>query len=121
MSLKRQLTAVLLGVLMALPAVPAWAQQTVRIVGTVRDETNAIALPGTPVEVVGTGHVVYTDVDGRYILTVPPGTHQVKVVLDGYQEKLVSITTGGRADSHPRHRHRHEPLCRDGQRHGPVR
>ena len=68
MSLKRQLTAVLLGVLMALPAVPAWAQQTVRIVGTVRDETNAIALPGTPVEVVGTTQVVYTDVDGRYIL-----------------------------------------------------
>ena len=93
MSLKRQLTAVLLGVLMALPAVPAWAQQTVRIVGTVRDETNAIALPGTPVEVVGTTQVVYTDVDGKYILNVPAGTHQIKVALDGYQEKLVSITT----------------------------
>jgi len=51
MSLKRQLTAVLLGFLTALPAVTAWAQESVRIVGTVRDETNAIALPGTPVEV----------------------------------------------------------------------
>jgi outer membrane receptor protein involved in Fe transport len=94
MSLRRQVAAVVLGILMALPAVPAWAQQTVRIVGTVRDETNAIALPGTPVEVVGTTHVVYTDVDGRYILNVPPGSYQVKVALDGYQEKLVNLATG---------------------------
>ncbi len=94
MNLQRQITAVLFGLLMVLPAVPAWAQQNVRVVGTVRDETNAIALPGTPVEVVGTSQVVYTDVDGRYVLTVPPGTHQIKVVLDGYQEKLVNITTG---------------------------
>ena len=35
MSLKRQLTAVLLGCIMALPAIPAWAQQTVRIVDVV--------------------------------------------------------------------------------------
>ena len=92
-----QIAALLLGCLIALPAVPAWAQeqqQTVRVVGTVRDETNAIALPGTPVEVVGTQEVVYTDVDGRYVLSVPAGTHQLKVTLDGYQEKLVSITTG---------------------------
>ena len=94
MNLQRQITVVLLGLLMALPTVPAWAQQNVRVVGTVRDETNAIALPGTPVEVVGTSQVVYTDVDGRYVLTVPPGTHQIKVVLDGYQDKLVSVTTG---------------------------
>src|SRR5687767_15907914 len=94
MNLKPQLTALLLVFLIALPAMPAWPQQTVRIVGTVRDETNAIALPGTPVEVVGTTQVVYTDVDGRYILNVAPGTHQVKVMLDGYQEKLISVTTG---------------------------
>ncbi len=79
--------------------VPAWAQQNVRVVGTVRDETNAIALPGTPVEVVGTSQVVYTDVDGRYVLTVPAGTHEIKVVLDGYQEKLVSVDNGRRADA----------------------
>src|SRR5918992_4710702 len=94
MNFKHQLTALFLVFLIALPGITAWAQQTVRIVGTVRDETNAIALPGTPVEVVGTTQVVYTDVDGRYILNVPPGTHQVKVALDGYQEKLVSVTTG---------------------------
>jgi outer membrane receptor protein involved in Fe transport len=93
MSVKRQVAALLLG-LMVLSAVPASAQQNVRVVGTVRDETNAIALPGTPVEVVGTSQVVYTDVDGRYILTLPPGSRQLKVVLDGYQEKLVTVQAG---------------------------
>ncbi len=64
--------------------------QSVRVVGVVRDETNAIALPGVPVEVVGT-EVVYTDVDGRYVIQVPRGTHQIKVVLEGYQEKLITV------------------------------
>ena len=71
--------------------------QTVRVIGTVRDETNAIALPGVPVEVVGTGQVVYTDVDGRYVLQVPPGRHQIKVVLEGYQEKLLNVEASDRA------------------------
>jgi TonB-dependent receptor len=95
MSFKQRISAVLLGLLVSLAAASAWAQpQNVRIVGTVRDETNAIALPGTPVEVVGTNQVVYTDVDGRYVLSVPAGTHEIKVILDGYQEKLVRIETG---------------------------
>jgi hypothetical protein len=95
MSVTRQITAFLLGFLLALPAAPAGAQQdNIRVVGTIRDETNAIALPGTPVEVVGTSQVVYTDVDGRYVLTLTPGTHQLKVTLDGYQEKLVTVQTG---------------------------
>jgi len=94
MSFKQQMAALLLGLALALPTVPAWAQQTVRVVGTVRDETNAIALPGTPVEVVGTSQVVYTDVDGRYTLTVPAGVHEIKVALDGYQEKVLRLDTG---------------------------
>ena len=35
--------------------------------------------------------VVYTDVDGRYVLEVPPGKHQLKVLLDGYQERLINV------------------------------
>ena len=62
------------------------AQVSTRVVGVVRDETNAIALPGVPVEVVDTKEVVYTDVDGRYVLQLPPGKHQIKVALEGYQE-----------------------------------
>ena len=42
------------------------AQRKVRVTGVVRDQQNAITLPGIPVTVVGTGEIVYTDVDGRY-------------------------------------------------------
>ncbi|MEQ1869311.1 MAG: TonB-dependent receptor [Vicinamibacterales bacterium] len=62
----------------------------IRVVGTVRDEQNAVPLPGVPVEVVG-GEIVYTDVDGRYVLQVPEGQHSIKVALDGYQEKLIAL------------------------------
>jgi TonB-dependent receptor len=68
----------------------------VRIVGVVRDETNAIVLPGVPVEVVDTKEVVYTDVDGRYVLQVPPGKHTLKIALEGYQEKTITVEAAGR-------------------------
>ncbi|MGH9347497.1 MAG: TonB-dependent receptor domain-containing protein [Vicinamibacterales bacterium] len=65
--------------------------KTVRVVGTIRDDMNAIALPGIPVEVMGTGEVVYTDVDGRYVLNLPPGSHQIKVAMEGYQERTIAV------------------------------
>jgi TonB dependent receptor/CarboxypepD_reg-like domain/TonB-dependent Receptor Plug Domain len=67
------------------------AGQPVRITGVVRDQANAIALPGVPVEVVGTGQVVHTDVDGRYVLDLSPGTHEIRILLDGYEEKTVRV------------------------------
>jgi hypothetical protein len=67
---------------------------TTRVTGIVRDDANAIPLPGLPVEVIETGQVVYTDVDGRYALELPRGTYRVRVVMDGYQEKLVAVDTG---------------------------
>lgn len=76
------------------PAAPAAARrgaQTVRVTGVVRDQANAIALPGVPVEVVGSSQVVYTDVDGRYLLQLPPGKHQIKVLLQGYDEKTINV------------------------------
>jgi hypothetical protein len=72
--------------------------QTVRVAGVVRDEVNAIALPGVPVEVVETKEVVYTDVDGRYLLNIPQGPHTIRVMLDGYQEKTVTVTAGTQRD-----------------------
>jgi TonB-dependent receptor len=83
-----------------LPARPAAAQGAtpgqVRIVGVVRDETNAISLPGVPVEVVETKETVYTDVDGRYLVQVPQGKVTLKVTLEGYQEKTITLETTGR-------------------------
>ena len=75
---------------LALPAL-AQAQETGRVVGTVRDERNAIALPGVPVEVAGTGQVVYTDVDGRYVLDLTPGEHELLVALGGYQPRTITV------------------------------
>jgi len=65
-----------------------------RVTGVVRDEQNAIALPGVPVEVVGTTQTVYTDVDGKYVLDLPPGTHEIKVTMEGYQPKTVRVPAG---------------------------
>jgi hypothetical protein len=82
----------LLALALAASTLPALAQQaSVRVVGTVRDDTNAIPLPGVPIEVVGTADIVYTDVDGRYVVDVPPGTHQLRIAVDGYQERLLSV------------------------------
>ncbi len=88
---------VLLAALMALATTTASAQEgaqtpsaerqsahTVRVLGVVRDEANAIVLPGVPVEVGSKKEVVSTDVDGRYLLTLSPEPHQVRVRLDGY-------------------------------------
>jgi hypothetical protein len=67
---------------------------SVRVTGIIRDEANAISLPGVPVEVVGTQQVVYTDVDGRYTLDLTPGDHQLRVTLDSYQTKTIAVTAG---------------------------
>ena len=87
-------------------AVPAWAEQAaraasaqnVRVTGVVRDESNAITLPGIPVEVVGADRTVYTDVDGRYVLDLAPGTYQLKVAMEGYEARLLTldVPAGGR-------------------------
>jgi hypothetical protein len=73
-------------------------QQRVRVAGTVRDESNAITLPGIPVEVVGTAQIVFTDVDGRYVVDLAPGSYQLKVTMEGYQERVVAVEVpaGGR-------------------------
>jgi hypothetical protein len=66
------------------------AQQKVRVTGVVRDESNAITLPGIPVEVVGDG-TVYTDVDGRYTLDLIPGSYELKVSMEGYQDRVIKL------------------------------
>lgn len=78
-------------------AAPAIADQTgstaqvrkVRVTGVVRDESNNITLPGVPVEVAGA--TVYTDVDGRYVLELLPGTHEIKVSMDGYETRTIRV------------------------------
>jgi hypothetical protein len=76
-------------------ATSAQAGNPVRVVGVVRDQANAIVLPGIPVEVVGTSQVVYTDVDGRYVLELPPGRYEIKVAMEGYQPALIVVEVSG--------------------------
>lgn len=68
------------------------AVRKTRVSGVVRDQQNAIALPGVPVALVGTDQVVYSDVDGRFAIDLPPGAHQLKVGMDGYQEQTIAVT-----------------------------
>ncbi len=70
------------------------ASRKTRVSGIVRDEQNAIALPGVPVALAGTDQVVYTDVDGRYTIDLPPGNHQLAVSMDGYQARTIDVTAG---------------------------
>ncbi len=67
------------------------AGKAVRVVGTIRDLQNSIALPGATVEVVGAGTVTQTDIDGRYTLNLSPGSYQLKIVMSGYQDRMVSL------------------------------
>jgi hypothetical protein len=98
----RALTALVVAALVAPAQGQAQAQApasrpggaaTVTVAGVVRDEVNGITLPGVPVET-ETGQVVYTDVDGRYVLQLAPGPHQLKIALEGYEPKTITLTAG---------------------------
>lgn len=85
------------------PVLAGQASQTaavrkVRVTGVVRDDSNNITLPGVPVEVIGNG-TVYTDVDGRYVLDLAPGSHDLRVTLEGYEPRTIHVTVpaGSRA------------------------
>lgn len=98
MNLRCVQVALLASVLLTSAVIPVWAEQPAaaasvrktRVTGVVRDETNGISLPGIPVEVVG-GETVYTDVDGRYVLELAPGAYDLKVVMEGYQERTTKV------------------------------
>jgi hypothetical protein len=93
------LAVLVLGGLAGAPA-EAVADAKGRIRGKVLDQLNAIALPGVAVEVEGQA-VVYTDIDGVYEVSVPPGTYQLKVAFSGYTERTlygITIEAGHTAD-----------------------
>jgi hypothetical protein len=99
MSLRITARSVLFSLLLgavALVAAPVLAQdRPTRVVGQVKDELNAVPLPGIPVEVVGTDQVIYTDVDGRYSLQLPRGAYELRVSMDGYQSVSIKLNLTG--------------------------
>ena len=95
------LSTTLLAVVLAasLSERPAFAQQpaaapapaaTVRVVGTVAMSRTPSPCPVCPSSR-GAEKTVYTDVDGRYMLDLAPGSHELKVAMDGYQERIVTV------------------------------
>ena len=84
--------------LMAEQAASAAQVRKIRVTGIVKDETNNITLPGVAVEVIG-AEPVFTDVDGRYVLDLPPGMYEITAGMDGYDAKTikVEVAAGSRA------------------------
>ena len=75
----------------AIAAAPAQAQEVGWVAGEVIDQNLAITLPGVPVEALGTGQIAFTDLDGRYRLELPPGSHEIRIVMAGYAETTASV------------------------------
>jgi hypothetical protein len=63
---------------------PAPAQSG-SIAGTVIDRTNRQPIIEAGVELVGKGKTVQTDLDGKYRITLPPGTYELRIYAPSYQ------------------------------------
>src|SRR5688572_28293717 len=98
MNLRALCVAVLSGWLLTSAVTPASAEpagqaataRKVRVTGVVKDESNNITLPGIPVEIAGQT-TVYTDVDGRWLFDLAPGTYEIKVAMDGYESQILKV------------------------------
>ncbi|MDE6007628.1 MAG: TonB-dependent receptor plug domain-containing protein, partial [Muribaculaceae bacterium] len=80
-------------ILVALMAsVPSLLAQTQTYRGTVVDASNNEPLIGVTVMPIGGGQGVATDVEGKFILTVPSSVRRVKVSYVGFNEQTVSLS-----------------------------
>ena len=72
------------------------AQQNGTVSGTVVAAEGAVPLAGASVVIAGTARGVLTNAQGRYSLSVPPGTHTVRARLMGYDaaEQRVTVAAG---------------------------
>ncbi len=72
------------------------AQQNSTVSGTVVAAQGAAPLAGASVVIAGTARGVLTNAQGRYSLSVPPGTHTVRARLIGYDvaERRVTVAAG---------------------------
>ncbi|SEW23271.1 TonB-dependent receptor domain-containing protein [Chitinophaga arvensicola] len=68
----------------------SYAGDPAKITGKVTDKKTGDAIIGLTVVVTGTSQGAVTDVDGRYQLSVQPGTYTLEFKFMGYQTKSVS-------------------------------
>ncbi|MSU73083.1 MAG: TonB-dependent receptor [Opitutus sp.] len=84
---------VLIGVL-SLPALRAAEVADAAITGTVSNSATANMLFGAKVEVPRLGVSAFTDAAGRYVVAVPPGTHEVVASYTGLDPIRQQVTVG---------------------------
>jgi TonB-dependent starch-binding outer membrane protein SusC len=85
-------TGLVLGLILALPALPASAQELGRITGIVTTRTNA-PLGAVQVYLVGTSQGTLTSDNGRFVIpNVAPGTYNLRAERLGYAGEVQSIT-----------------------------
>jgi len=67
----------------------AWAQKgTIR--GTVYDDATGEALPGVTIFVEGTTWGTLTDLDGKFNLSIPPGTYRLRISYISYETLIIN-------------------------------
>ena len=74
----------------------------VRVTGRVLDAVNAQPLPGVAITVDGVADTTVTDMDGRYALRLSPGTYTVRVAMDGFTGRALSVVVEGDRVIEPR-------------------
>jgi outer membrane receptor protein involved in Fe transport len=85
-----RLLALVLSILLVGPTTALAQTSTARVTGTVLDAINGRPLPGVSVSVGTT--VAVTDLEGRYVIDLPLGAHELRVSLTGFQTRSVTIT-----------------------------
>ena len=81
--------------MLALAALPAWAQATGTISGRVTDGSSARPLSEAQVSIPGTGIGALSNASGRFLLlNVPAGQVTVRAQLIGYGEQEQTVTVG---------------------------
>jgi iron complex outermembrane recepter protein len=78
------------------PEAPA-AEAKVTLRGTVKAASDGAPQPGASVSIEGQGVIVFTDEKGEYTLSVPPGTHLVRVEVPGALPVEKPVTVGAEA------------------------
>lgn len=88
----KQLNTLALVAIMLLIGASAWAQSALQ--GTVTDG-NGDALVGASVGAIGTGKSTSTDASGKYSLSLPNGTYQIKFAYTGFKPATRSVAVSG--------------------------
>lgn len=89
----------LFALLLIVSVTNAFAQNTGTILGSVRDKRTQETLIGVTVQIEGTTQGTTTDVDGKFKLTLPVGSYNLKASFVGYKtaSKFNVVLTSGNA------------------------